>query len=228
MNVTLTANTKLTRHTLIEKSICVYKSSYPPAPSAISNDPNLNHRANIKFLYFLALPVVEPLPTTMRAAIVHKPGGPEALILQDLPLPVPTSGQVLIRIRAFGLNRSEMWTRMGDSPGIEFPRILGIEATGTVASAPGGEFAPGAVVEKGVSWEMLGALPEMGHTAWGGASHLALFAARRDVVGARGIQLRRTSCGHVSETSPCFYDRNDEETSSKATSQGQRGARRDY
>lgn len=51
------------------------------------------------------------------------------------PIPVPQPGQVLIRIKAFGLNRSELFTRQGHSP-VQFPRILGIEATGIVASAP--------------------------------------------------------------------------------------------
>jgi NADPH:quinone reductase-like Zn-dependent oxidoreductase len=52
----------------------------------------------------------------------------------------------LIRVKAFGLNRSEMFTRQGHSPGINFPRILGIEATGLVEKAPGGEFQHGDVV----------------------------------------------------------------------------------
>jgi len=45
---------------------------------------------------------------TMRAAVVHKTGGPEALELQDVPIPEPKEHEVLIHIRAFGLNRSEM------------------------------------------------------------------------------------------------------------------------
>lgn len=45
---------------------------------------------------------------------------------------------MLIRIKSFGLNRSEMFTRQGHSP-VEFPRILGIEATGIVEEAPGNE-----------------------------------------------------------------------------------------
>lgn len=139
----------------------------------------------------------------MRAAVIHTPGGPSNLILEDRPIPTPEPGWVLIRIKAFGLNRSEMWTRIGDSPGVNFPRILGIEATGVVAAAPGGEFKEGAVVAtvvggmgrqfdggyaeytcvpagnvkavekpEGLGWDVLGALPEMVHTAWG-----ALFSS---------------------------------------------------
>lgn len=53
---------------------------------------------------------------------------------------------MLIRVKAFGLNRSELFTRQGHSPGIQYPRILGIEATGLVEDAPGGEFQKGDVV----------------------------------------------------------------------------------
>lgn len=139
----------------------------------------------------------------MRAAVMYGPGAPEVLLLETRPVPVPHQGDVLIRVKAFGLNRSEMYTRQGHSPGITFPRILGIEATGIVESAPGGEFAPGDVVatvmgglgrqidgsyaeytlvpaahaQKIVTqlpWETLGAMPEMLQTAWG-----SLFTALR-------------------------------------------------
>jgi NADPH:quinone reductase-like Zn-dependent oxidoreductase len=52
----------------------------------------------------------------------------------------------LIRVKAFGLNRSELFTRQGRSPSVHFPRILGIEAAGVVEDAPGGEFEMGDVV----------------------------------------------------------------------------------
>lgn len=58
--------------------------------------------------------------------------------------------EILIRVHAFGLNRSEMFTRKGLSPPsiVKFPRILGIEAVGRVVAAPGNEtnFPAGAVV----------------------------------------------------------------------------------
>ena len=146
--------------------------------------------------------MTDPTPKTMRAAVVHNPGGPSALTLEDRPIPTPSEGWVLIRIKAFGLNRSEMFTRQGASPGVSFPRILGIEATGIVAAAPGGEFQKDDIVAtivggmgrafdggyaeytcvpakqvqvveaEGISWDILGAVPEMVHTAWG-----ALFSS---------------------------------------------------
>lgn len=132
----------------------------------------------------------------MKAVVIREAGGPEQLKVEDLPVPVPKPGQVLIRVRAFGLNRSEMFTRQGKSPNVKFPRVLGIEATGTVEEAPGGEFRRGDIVatvmgglgrefdggyaeftcvpaahvqrmQTSLPWETLGALPEMLQTAWG-------------------------------------------------------------
>lgn len=44
---------------------------------------------------------------------------------------------MLIRIRAAGLNRSELFTRQGHSPSVKFPRVLGIEAVGEVVDNGG-------------------------------------------------------------------------------------------
>jgi Zn-dependent alcohol dehydrogenase len=64
---------------------------------------------------------------TMKAAVIHEAGGPEVLRIESLPIPAPKSGEVLIRVKAFGLNRSELFTRQGHSPEVKFPRVLGIE-----------------------------------------------------------------------------------------------------
>src|SRR5438034_11625652 len=80
---------------------------------------------------------------TMRAIVLDAPGPPNALTIRELPVPIAAPGWVLIEVRAFGLNRSELHTRLGLAEGVTFPRVLGIEAAGTVVSAPGGEFEPG-------------------------------------------------------------------------------------
>lgn len=67
---------------------------------------------------------------------------------------------MLIRVKAFGLNRSEMFTRRGESPSVKFPRILGIEASGLVEEARGGEFQKGDIVAT--------AMGEMGRAFDGG------------------------------------------------------------
>jgi NADPH:quinone reductase len=81
--------------------------------------------------------------TTMRAIVLDAPGPPGALTIRQLPIPKPANGWVLIAVKAFSLNRSELHTRLGLAQGVTFPRVLGIEATGVVASCPGGEFAVG-------------------------------------------------------------------------------------
>jgi NADPH:quinone reductase-like Zn-dependent oxidoreductase len=133
---------------------------------------------------------------TMKAVVMREPGGPEVLRIEVVPVPVPRMGEVLVRVKAFGLNRSELFTRQGHSPGVTFPRVLGIEAVGIIEDAPGGEFARGDVVasvmggmgrqfdgsyaeytslprsqvrrvETTLAWETLGSVPEMLQTAWG-------------------------------------------------------------
>ena len=50
---------------------------------------------------------------TMRAAVMHEPGAPDVLRIEELPVPRPVPGWVLVRVKAFGLNRSELFTRQG-------------------------------------------------------------------------------------------------------------------
>jgi len=133
---------------------------------------------------------------TMRAIVLDAPGPPEALHYRELPIPTPLKGQVLIKVRAFGLNRSELHTRLGLAEGVTFPRVLGIEACGQVAQCPGGEFevdqqvvavmgnmgrtydggyaeytcVPASQVipfKSTLPWSTLGAVPEMLQTAYG-------------------------------------------------------------
>lgn len=83
------------------------------------------------------------LPATMRAARLYRPSDFNGFVLEQCPIPKPKSGQVLVRVRAFGLNRSELMTRKGLSPGVKFPRILGIECVGEEAFDPEGGLLPG-------------------------------------------------------------------------------------
>jgi len=78
----------------------------------------------------------------MKATVIREPGGPEVLSIEPWPVPEPAPDQVLIRVKAFGFNRSELFTRRGFS----FPKLLGIEAVGLVEKAPGGQFRNGRVV----------------------------------------------------------------------------------
>ncbi|KQQ03389.1 MULTISPECIES: zinc-binding dehydrogenase [unclassified Rathayibacter] len=136
------------------------------------------------------------MTTTMRAIVLEQFGGPEVLQVRDVSIPVPVIGQVLVRVEAFGLNRSELYFRRGMGSFGSLPRIPGIEATGTVVQAPGGEFEPGQQVAalmggmgrtidggyaqytlvpatsvvpftSTLDWATLGAIPEMLQTAHG-------------------------------------------------------------
>ena len=71
---------------------------------------------------------------TMRAVVLDAPGPVENLQIRDLPVPEPRTGWVRIKVMAFGLNRSELHTRLGYAQGVTFPRVLGIEAVGVVAT----------------------------------------------------------------------------------------------
>ena len=133
----------------------------------------------------------------MRAIVIEEPGGPDVLEFRDdWAKPEPVSGRVLIRVMAFGLNRGEMYTRLGHSPSVTFPRVLGIECAGIVEAAPDTPFEPGQsviattggmgraydggyaeftsvpaahvhAVESTLDWTQLAAAPEAFHTAWG-------------------------------------------------------------
>jgi NADPH:quinone reductase-like Zn-dependent oxidoreductase len=96
--------------------------------------------------FAVSIPSKEQGMADMKAAVTYKPGGPEVLQIERRPIPTPTLGQVLFRVVAFGLNRSELFTRQGFSPNVKFPRILGIEAVGVVEDAPGTNFSKGDTV----------------------------------------------------------------------------------
>jgi NADPH:quinone reductase-like Zn-dependent oxidoreductase len=51
------------------------------------------------------------MASTMKAAVVRRPGPAEVLQVEEVPVPEPEPGQVLIRVNAFGINRSELITR---------------------------------------------------------------------------------------------------------------------
>ena len=82
----------------------------------------------------------------MRAIVLEHAGPPEVLEIRTVPRPEPRPGWVLIQVKAFGLNHSELFTRQGYSPGVSFPRVLGIECVGVVQAAPGSSLHVGQTV----------------------------------------------------------------------------------
>ncbi|HJY73168.1 MAG TPA: alcohol dehydrogenase catalytic domain-containing protein, partial [Streptosporangiaceae bacterium] len=86
---------------------------------------------------------MQPAGATMKAVVLDGPGPPSALQIRQVPRPCPQPGWVLILVRAFGLNRSELHMRLGLADAVTFPRVPGVEAVGLVAECPGGEFSEG-------------------------------------------------------------------------------------
>jgi NADPH:quinone reductase len=131
----------------------------------------------------------------MKAIVISAYGGPEVLTIAELPDPVPAAGEVLIRVRAFGLNHAEAYMRSGAWG--EVARVPGIECAGTVEADPSGRLVPGTPVvailggmgrtrngsyaelvtvpgsnvvpvRTSLPWTDLVALPEVYATAWAG------------------------------------------------------------
>ncbi len=133
----------------------------------------------------------------MKGWQINAYGGIDVFEQKDLPDPQPKVGWVLIEIKAFGLNRSELYTRQGHSgDAVTLPRILGIECVGVVIDGGGTDLQPGQKVAAAMGnmgrlhdggyanrtliprknvfsvqtelpWEIFGALPETYLTAWG-------------------------------------------------------------
>src|SRR5437763_13078462 len=131
----------------------------------------------------------------MKAIVISTYGGPEVLTAAELPDPVPAEGELLIRVRAFGLNHAETYMRSGAWG--EVAQVPGIECAGTVEADPSGRLAPvtpviailggmgrtrnGSYAElatvpasnvvpvsTALPWTDLVALPEVYATAWAG------------------------------------------------------------
>ncbi|UFH33065.1 zinc-binding alcohol dehydrogenase family protein [Chryseobacterium sp. C-71] len=150
----------------------------------------------------------------MKAAVLYRAGEPENLRLEEREISSPKENQILIKIKAFGLNRSEIMTRKGYSESVQFPRILGIECVGEIVEDPSNEFQKGQKVtafmggmgrdfdgsyaeyavlpksiissfESDLSWGILGALPEMFQTVYG-SLHSALMIKKGETILIRG------------------------------------------
>jgi NADPH2:quinone reductase len=78
---------------------------------------------------------MSPLPATMTAIAIRKPGGPEVLEPEQRPVPAPGAGEILIKVAVAGVNRPDVMQRQGlypPPPGAS--DIPGLEVAGTVAA----------------------------------------------------------------------------------------------
>ena len=151
----------------------------------------------------------------MKAVKIYQAGGPEQLIYQDVPMPDVKDGWSLVKIKGFGINHSEIFTREGKSPSVQFPRILGIECVGEVAQSSTPALAVGQKVvsimgEMGrafdgsyaeyvllpneqiypvhtdLDWTTLAAIPETYYTAFGSLQQLRIAPQDRVLVRGAG------------------------------------------
>ncbi len=148
----------------------------------------------------------------MKAIVVTHPGGPEVLEYRDVPTPQVKPGWSLVRVKGFGINHSEVFTRQGLSPSVKFPRILGIECVGVVEQTTDADRLPvgqrvisimgemgrdfdGSYAEKvllpnqqiypvhtDLDWSTLATLPETYYTAYGSLLNLQVQASNQVLV----------------------------------------------
>ncbi|MFE3054358.1 zinc-binding dehydrogenase [Nocardia sp. NPDC059239] len=129
----------------------------------------------------------------MKAITISHYGAPEVLTVTELPDPVPAAGEILVEVKAFGLNHAETYMRSGQWGDVA--QVTGIEAAGVVAADHSGKLAPGTpvvaimggmgrtrngsyaelvtvpadnvvAVDTALAWTDLAAVPEVYATAW--------------------------------------------------------------
>ncbi|HEX5855892.1 MAG TPA: NAD(P)H-quinone oxidoreductase [Thermoanaerobaculia bacterium] len=161
----------------------------------------------------------------MKAILVPKPGGPEALVWGEAPDPVPLSGEVVVRVRATAVNRADLLQSQGKyppPPGAS--EILGLEAAGEVEGTgervffllAGGGYAEKVAVPRSMlmpiprrlSFAEAAAIPEAWFTAYlnlfqeGGlkAGERVLVHAAGSGVGTAAIQLAKRAGASIVAT----------------------------
>jgi NADPH:quinone reductase-like Zn-dependent oxidoreductase len=70
---------------------------------------------------------LNPRGFLMRAIVIQKFGGPENLVIKEIPDPEPKPGHVVIQVKAFGVNHAEMHMRRGEWA--EAAEVSGIECS---------------------------------------------------------------------------------------------------
>lgn len=153
----------------------------------------------------------------MRAIVIRRYGGPEELAIVERPDPAEKQGHVVVEVKAFGLNRAEIYMRSGAWGDVA--EISGIECVGIVRNDPDGRFSAGqkvaalmggmgrtidgsyaemtrvpaanvAALATSLPWEDLAAIPESYATAWSCLhGNLAIAAGQTLVIRAAASAL---------------------------------------
>ena len=156
------------------------------------------------------------MTSTLRAVIARQPGGPEVLEFVNRPCPVPGVGEMLVRVRAAGINRPDVMQRQGNYPPPPGASdILGLELAGTVeavgpnvqrfeqgdrvmALVHSGAYADWAIVQEGAALPIpdcfefteAAAFPETFFTVWSNVFERARLAPGETILihgGTSGI-----------------------------------------
>ena len=69
---------------------------------------------------------------TTRAIRIHELGGPEVLRWEEIPVPDPGPGEVLVRQEAIGVNYGDIYRRRGIRATPSLPAVIGVEAAGVI------------------------------------------------------------------------------------------------
>jgi putative PIG3 family NAD(P)H quinone oxidoreductase len=130
----------------------------------------------------------------MRAAVITRPGGPEVIEIRDVETPVAGNNDVLIRVRASGLNRADIHQRKGGYPA----------PPGSPADIPGLEYA-GEVVDVGASVSEF----KRGDRVWGivgGGAHAELLVAPASTVAHAPDRVSWEDAGAIPEAFITAHD----------------------
>jgi putative PIG3 family NAD(P)H quinone oxidoreductase len=135
---------------------------------------------------------MEKLPAKMTVIGISKPGGPEVLVPETRPVPKPGPGEILVKVRAAGVNRPDVAQRSGsyppppgasDLPGLEIAgevvalgdgatrhklgdKVMSLVAGGGYAQYAIAQDAQAMAVPSALTMEEAGAIPETLMTVW--------------------------------------------------------------
>lgn len=155
---------------------------------------------------------------TIKAARIHEYGGADQIKVEDAPRPVPGEGQVLVRIKATGVNPADWKMRQGwykDYFPLQFPWTPGLDAAGVVEAVGPGvtQFKPGDEVfgflnasyaeyavtaeaelqikPANITFQEAASIPVGALTAWGALEEARVQAGQRVLIqgGAGGVGL---------------------------------------
>jgi len=115
----------------------------------------------------------------VRAVVLEATGGPEALVVRNLPEPAAAAGQAVVEVKAAGVNFADVLVRLGRYPQMpELPTVLGSEVAGVIDGARVMGFGSGGYAERAVvdqDWVL--PLPEDATFAEGAAFQTAFLTA---------------------------------------------------